>query len=182
MRIGDTQPQHADVRIIAATNLDLLKEVHREHFRADLYYRLSVFKLRLPALKERISDVPEMAAFFLHFYSLKTNKKISGMDEAFLSRVKSYEWPGNTRELKNVIERAVILADQPLLTADLLPHEMSQSEHPDSESPFKGSIEQLEKSHIRKILELTKGNMTKTAEILGIGIPTLYRKRKKYGI
>ena len=181
-KIGDTRQIVVNVRILAATNLDLLKEVQNEKFRADLYYRLSVFKIRLPALRERIEDVEEMALYFIRFYSHKTNKQVSGMDPAFLSKLKSYDWPGNTRELKNIIERTVILTDHEILTSDLLPYEMFIPPKSESTGDFDGSMEELEKIHIRKILTLAKGNKTRAAERLGIGIPTLYRKLKKYGL
>lgn len=181
-KIGDTKQLHVNVRILAATNLDLLKEVQQERFRPDLYYRLSVFKIRLPALRERIEDVEEMARFFLRFYSLKTNKQVTGMDPAFLAQLKGYDWPGNTRELKNIIERTIILADHEILTSDLLPYELFTSSKSATAEDFEGSMEELEKIHIRKILALAKGNKTKAAERLGIGIPTLYRKLKKYGL
>jgi transcriptional regulator with PAS, ATPase and Fis domain len=104
------------------------------------------------------------------------------MDPGYLEHLKKYYWPGNTRELKNIIERTVILADQEILTPDLLPYEiLSASQDPVNED-FDGTMEELEKIHIRKILALSKGNKTKTAERLGIGIPTLYRKLKKYGL
>jgi DNA-binding NtrC family response regulator len=181
-KIGDTKQVHVNVRILAATNLDLLKEIPHEKFRPDLYYRLSVFKIRLPALRERIEDVEEMARFFIRFYSLKTNKQVTGMDPAFLAQLKRYDWPGNTRELKNIIERTVILTDHEILTADLLPYEMFTPSKSATAEDFEGSMEELEKIHIRKILALAKGNKTKAAERLGIGIPTLYRKLKKYGL
>jgi DNA-binding NtrC family response regulator len=181
-KIGDTKLVHVNVRILAATNLDLLKEAQNERFRSDLYYRLSVFKIRLPALRERIEDVEEMALFFIRFYSLKTNKQVTDMDPAFLAQLRRYDWPGNTRELKNIIERTVILTDHEILTSDLLPYELFTPTKSTTAEDFEGSMEELEKIHIRKILALAKGNKTKAAERLGIGIPTLYRKLKKYGM
>lgn len=181
-KIGDTKQVHVNVRILAATNLDLLKEAQSERFRPDLYYRLSVFKIRLPSLRERIEDIEEMALFFIRFYSMKTNKQVTGMDPAFLARLKHYDWPGNTRELKNIIERTVILTDHEVLTADLLPYELLSPSRSTIAEEFEGSMEELEKIHIRKVLALAKGNKTKAADRLGIGIPTLYRKLKKYGL
>jgi two-component system, NtrC family, response regulator len=181
-RIGDTKPVKVDVRIIAATNRDLLHEAHQEHFRTDLYYRLSGFKIVVPPLRDRKEDLADLANHFIRFYSNKTNKKISGMDEGFFRKLKEYDWPGNTRELKNMIERAVILADKELLSVDLLPYEIVKANHDTSFSSFEGTIEELEKMHIRKILSITGGNKTKAAEILGIGIPTLYRKIDKFGL
>jgi len=181
-KIGDTRQIRVNVRILAATNRDLLKEVQNERFRPDLYYRLSVFKIRIPALRERIEDVEEMALFFIRFYSLKTNKQVTGMDPAYIGQLKQYDWPGNTRELKNIIERTVILTDHEVLTSDLLPYELFTSSKSATPQDFEGSMEELEKIHIRKILALAKGNKTRAAERLGIGIPTLYRKLKKYGL
>src|ERR1039457_6114497 len=180
-RIGDTNPVKVDVRIIAATNRDLLQEARQERFRTDLYYRLSGFKIFVPPLRERKDDLDELANYFIRFYSNKTNKNISGMDMEFFKKLKEYHWPGNTRELKNMIERAVILADKEVLTVDLLPYEMVKPIHHASLSSFRDTMEELEKMHIWKILAITKGNKTKAAKILGIGIPTLYRKIEKYG-
>jgi DNA-binding NtrC family response regulator len=181
-KIGDTRQTQVNVRILAATNLDLLKEAQNEKFRPDLYYRLSVFKIRIPALRERIEDVEEMAEYFIRFYAMKTNKQVTGMDPAFLAQLKRYDWPGNTREMKNIIERTLILTEKEILTPDLLPYEMFIPQQTASSEDFDGSMEELEKLHIRKILTLAKGNKTKAAERLGIGIPTLYRKMKKYGL
>jgi two-component system, NtrC family, response regulator len=181
-RIGDTKPVQVDIRIIASTNRNLQAEIQQEHFRSDLYYRLSVFKILVPPLRERIMDVEDLANHFLKFYSLKTNKKITGMEPEFLKKLKEYDWPGNTRELKNMIERAVILADNGVLTLDLLPYEIIAPVKTRSSSDFEGTMEELEKLHIRKILAVTKGNKTRAAEKLGIGVPTLYRKLEKYGL
>ena len=181
-KIGDTKQVRVNVRILAATNLDLLKEVQHQRFRPDLYYRLSVFKIHLPALRERLEDINEIASYFIRFYSLKTNKQVTGMDPDFINQLKQYDWPGNTRELKNIIERTVILTDHEILTSDLLPYDLFTSSRSATSDDFEGSIEDLEKIHIRKILALSRGNKTKTAERLGIGIPTLYRKLKKYGL
>ena len=104
------------------------------------------------------------------------------MDEGFFRKLKEYDWPGNTRELKNMIERAVILADKDVLTLDLLPYEIIKPAGDASLNGFEGTMEELEKIHIRKILAMTRGNKTKAAEMLGIGVPTLYRKIEKYGI
>jgi transcriptional regulator with PAS, ATPase and Fis domain len=113
---------------------------------------------------------------------MKTNKQVTGMDPAFLAQLKRYDWPGNTREMKNIIERTLILTEKEILTPDLLPYEMFIPQQTASSEDFDGSMEELEKLHIRKILTLAKGNKTKAAERLGIGIPTLYRKMKKYGL
>jgi transcriptional regulator with PAS, ATPase and Fis domain len=180
-RIGDTKPVKVNVRIIATNDRDLLQESRQKRFRIDLYYRLAEFKIVVPPLRERVDDLEELANHFIRFYSHKTNKNITGMDESFFRKLKEYEWPGNTRELKNMIERAVLLCDKEFLTVDLLPYEIVKPVYVASRAGFKGTLEELEKMHIRKILEIAKGNKTKAAKILGIGIPTLYRKIEKYG-
>lgn len=181
-KIGDSKPTKVNVRIIAATNRDLLKESQQEHFRPDLYYRLSVFKIRIPSLRERKEDIEVLANHFINIYSSRIKKKLTGMETGFIKMLHDYDWPGNSRELKNIIERTVILSDKEILTADLLPYEIV-SPQPDTVSAnFEGSLEELEKFHIQKILAITKGNKTKAAEKLGIGIPTLYRKIEQYGL
>jgi len=181
-RVGDTKPVHVNVRIIAATNRDLQKEIQLKHFRSDLYFRLSVFKIMIPPLRERKEDLPQMVDFFSRFYAMKTNKTVTGYDEYFLKKIKVYDWPGNTRELKNMVERAVILSNKETLTADLLPQEISNFSQESAMTNLAGSLAELEKIHIQKILTLTNGNKTKASEILGIGVPTLYRKIAKYAL
>ena len=182
IKVGDSKPVNINVRIIAATNRDLLKESKQNHFRPDLYYRLTGFKIMVPSLRERKEDIEHLATHFIRVYAAKIKKKINGMDDEFKKKLKKYNWPGNTRELKNIIERAIILSDKNILTSDLLPIEMIAADFEISETADEGSLEQLEKKHIQKILILTRGNKTKAAEKLGIGIPTLYRKIEQYGI
>ena len=181
-KIGDTKPLKVNVRIIAATNKDLLTESQKESFRQDLYYRISVFKIHISALRERKADIPLLVDYFVSVYASKTNKKIEKISDDFLSKLALFSWPGNTRELKNIIERAVILTDNTELTTDLLPLEIlfPANSHiiPDSYA----TLEEMGKMHISRILAYTKRNKTKTAEILGIGIPTLYRKIAQYGL
>lgn len=178
IKVGDSKPTKVNVRIIAATNRDLKKESEQEHFRSDLYYRLSTFKINIPALRSRKEDIEEIANYFLSVYSGKIKKRITSMDKAFLIQLKNYEWRGNIRELKNIIERAIILCETETLTTDLLPSEIVSGEITSSET----SLESVEKIHIQKILLLSKGNKTKAAEMLGIGLTTLYRKMEEYHI
>ncbi|MGD9931872.1 MAG: sigma-54-dependent transcriptional regulator [Mangrovibacterium sp.] len=180
-RIGDTRPTKVNVRIIAATNRDLLKEVSQENFRHDLYYRLSVFKIQIPALRERKEDIPLLVDYFVKIYAAKTKKKITGPSPAFLQKLETFHWPGNTRELKNVIERAVILTDSNELTPDLLPLEIRLPDAGATIDQF-GTLESIEKAHILRMLQHTGGNKTKAAEKLGIAVPTLYRKLEQYGL
>lgn len=181
-KIGDSKTTKVNVRIIAATNRDLLYESQHCNFRSDLYYRLAAFKIIVPALRDKKEDIELQATHFIKLYAAKIRKRIAGMDESFASKLKAYNWPGNTRELKNIIERAVILADKDLLTADLLPIELIVPTSNTLSTNNDGSLEEMEKNHIQRVLFLTKGNKTKAAEKLGIGIPTLYRKIEQYGI
>ena len=180
IKVGDSTSTKVNVRIIAATNRTLTKEIEQEHFRADLYYRLSSFKILIPSLRERKDDIEMISNHFMLIYSAKLKKRISCMDSAFLKQLKNYNWKGNIRELKNIIERAVILCEIDILTCDLLPLEITNCE--DVALTTINSLSSVEKNHIQKILQHTKGNKTKTAEILGIGLTTLYRKMEEYGI
>ncbi|MCF8373005.1 MAG: sigma-54 dependent transcriptional regulator [Bacteroidales bacterium] len=180
-KIGDTKPTKVNVRIIAATNRDLLKEIQNEKFRNDLYYRISVFKISIPSLRERKEDIPYLVNSFIEYYNVKINKRILKITEEFLEKVKTYSWPGNTRELKNVIERAVILSENGTITKDHLPVEVL---FPNNISIGNNldTIEEIEKMHIQKMLRFTNGNKTRAAQKLGIGVPTLYRKLDQYKI
>jgi two-component system NtrC family response regulator len=181
-RVGDTKPVKVNIRIIAATNRDLREELDNNRFRADLYYRLSVFRIHIPPLRDRREDIELLAGYFIEYYSAGIKKKIRGMDEGFIRKLKEYRWPGNTRELKNIIERAVILADSGILTPELFPVEMVSAGEPTVAGENENALREIEKKQIIRVLSLTRGNKTKAAQILGIGIPTLYRKLKEYGI
>ncbi|HXA01952.1 MAG TPA: sigma-54 dependent transcriptional regulator [Cytophagaceae bacterium] len=179
IKSGDTKETKVNVRVIAATNRDLLKEAEKEHFRMDLYYRLSAFNIQLPSLRERSGDIEMLAQYFLPISAHHVNKRVKGMEKEFIARLKVYSFKGNIRELKNMMERAIILCEGEMLSADLLPSELQDSSEVKVDSLDLASIE---KQHIRKILELTKGNKTKAAELLGIGVATLYRKIEEYKI
>jgi two-component system NtrC family response regulator len=172
---GDTKETKVNVRVIAATNRDLQKEIEKQHFRSDLYYRLSAFNIQLPSLRDRVSDIELLAEYFLKIASHNINKRIKEMDKEFMKTLKAYSFKGNIRELKNIIERAVILCDGEVLTSDLLSSEIKDA---GSESSF--DLVLIEKNHIQKVLQHTKGNKAKAAELLGIGEATLYRKIKEY--
>jgi len=178
IKVGDTKPTKVNVRIIAATNRDLKQEIKEGKFRDDLFYRLNVFSIHLPSLRERKEDIPLLANHFLKISADRTNKRITGMTKEFIGHLQRQEWKGNIRELKNVIERAVILADGPELRTEHLPLDLQQ---PGVEnSSF--DLSNMERSHIQKVLHFTKGNKTKAAELLGIGLTTLYRKLDEYKI
>jgi len=180
LRVGDTVPQRSDVRIIAATHRDLLRESSEGRFRQDLYYRLAAFTLRLPALAERKADVPLLAQVFIARFAAKLKKAITGMDESVKERLLAYTWPGHVRELRNMMERACILCDGPLLDAASLPLELQGDQEQKLGAVY--DLEQVEREHIRRVLAHTGGNKTLAAELLGIGLTTLYAKVKRYGL
>jgi two-component system, NtrC family, response regulator len=182
IKLGDTKFTQVNVRIVAATNQNLLAQIETHHFRADLYYRLSVFKIKIPSLRERQADIPLLATHFLQLYNLKLNKRLQGMTPEFIQKLQAYGWKGNIRELKNVIERAVILANSDTLTSEHLPIEFWALYTLRQETEAENAISTIERNHILKILEQTGGNKTETARRLQIGLTTLYRKLQDYGL
>ncbi|MBK9484316.1 MAG: sigma-54-dependent Fis family transcriptional regulator [Chitinophagaceae bacterium] len=183
IKIGDTKPTRSDFRLIAATNKDLQKESEEQRFRSDLFYRLNVFQIKLPSLRERVKDIETLAKHFVQQYAAKINKAALHMDAGFLQKLQQYKWPGNIRELKNIIERTVILSDGETLTASLLPFDMQQSVSSASGETLSAfSMASMEKLQILKVLNYTKGNKAETARLLEIGVTTLYRKLEEYKI
>lgn len=183
IRVGDSKPTKINVRIIAATNRDLQKEIAIGHFREDLFYRISVFQIHLPPLRERVTDIEPLTQYFLNSSAMLTNKKIKSIAPEYMEALKHHQWNGNIRELKNVIERSVILCDDEL-TLELLPAELQNFSNPSQKNKTLSAFElaSAEKLHIQKVLNYTNGNKTKTAELLGIALTTLYRKMSEYGL
>jgi DNA-binding NtrC family response regulator len=183
IRVGDSKPTKVNVRIIAATNRDLQKEIALGHFREDLFYRISVFQIHIPPLRERVIDIEPLTKYFLNSSALLTNKKIKSIAPEYTEALKHHQWNGNIRELKNVIERSVILCDDEL-TREHLPAEFQNFSNPAQKSKTLSAFElaSAEKLHIQKVLNYTGGNKTKTAELLGIALTTLYRKISEYGL
>jgi two-component system NtrC family response regulator len=179
IKAGDTKETNVDVRIIAATNRNLEEEIKKGNFRDDLYYRVSVVKIDIPPLRERKDDIKELSDYFITFFSQKLNKNIQKISDDFFSVLLNYPFPGNIRELRNIVERAVILSDSGYLTAELLPKEVWGAS---KESASSEKLDDVEKNHILKVLESAGGNKTRAAEILGIGLTTLYRKLQSYGL
>ena len=181
-KLGDTRPTRVEVRLVAATNRNLRQEATEGRFRADLYYRLSVFTIAVPSLSARPADVPLLAAFFLQHFAARLAKRLPGFEPEALALLQRYPWPGNVRELKNVLERAAILApaDQPL-AASFLPDEFhgpaDRPPHEDDES-----LRGLEARHIRRLMAELAGSKPEVARRLGIGLTTLYRKLQEYGV
>jgi len=183
IRVGDSKPTKVDVRIIAATNRDLQQEIEKGSFRSDLFYRISVFQIHLPPLRERLNDIEQLAKHFLLSFSLKTNKQVVSINSDYFETLKQHTWKGNIRELKNVIERSVILCDN-VLNASYLPVEMQlpikETKTGKTLSAF--DLASAEKLHIQKALNYTGGNKTRAAELLNIALTTLYRKISEYGL
>ncbi|MGE5496678.1 MAG: sigma-54-dependent transcriptional regulator [Syntrophothermus sp.] len=179
---GDTRPTNVDVRIIAATNRNLEEEISKGRFRKDLYYRLNVVRLEIPPLRERREDIGPLVSSFIKHFSAKLNKSISGIEPAFSEKLHQYNFPGNIRELRNIIERAVIISEGGKLTVSLLPKEVvfGYPDLPGSEAVR--TLEDYEKLHILKALQQSGGNKQKAAETLGIGLTTLYRKLQQYNL
>ena len=179
--VGDSTPKKSNFRLIAATNRDLKVESNEHRFRSDLYFRLNIFEINLPPLRERIKDIIPLTHYFVEKFSTSINKKSLKIEDDFLHKLEKYNWPGNIRELKNVIERAVILADTSL-TSDVLPYEIQHQTDSKSKPMSAFAMNSIEKLHIQKVLNYTKGNKAETARLLEIGIATLYRKLEEYNI
>jgi DNA-binding NtrC family response regulator len=175
-RVGESKARHVNVRFLAATNKNLEQESESGHFRNDLYYRLSVFSISLPALRDRKDDIPIFTHHFIKMFSLKMNKPAPHVEKDFLVALKSHPWKGNIRELKNVIERSVILSDDEL-KASVLPSDFCID---DVSNHFE--LAHIEKKHIKKVLAHVEGNKTQAAKLLGIGLTTLYQKIKDYNL
>jgi DNA-binding NtrC family response regulator len=176
VRVGGTQPIHVDFRVIAATNRHLTELVREGRFRSDLFYRLNVFTIHLPALRERHGDVPLLATHFLDKYSKQMNRKFNGFDRAGMDLLISHNWPGNVRELENVVERAVVIGHEPLVRS----HDLAVARP--AGGPEDLSIETLERRHIVRVLEDFAWNQTQAAKALGIDRVTLYHKIRRFGL
>jgi NtrC-family two-component system response regulator AlgB len=184
-RIGEAKTRRANVRVISATNRDLEQKTREGGFREDLFYRLNVISIQVPALRERLRDLPQMAESYLQFFARQCGKKIKGLSKEAEQVLLGYAWPGNLRELRNVIERAVILAAGQQVGPDDLPDKISLApEKQAAGAPQPGamvSLEELENEHIARVMERA-GTMEEAAKILGIDPATLYRRRKKMSL
>lgn len=181
IKLGDTRTSHTDVRIISATNRNLRQEIERGNFREDLFYRLSVFEITLPPLRERIGDIDIMAQHFIEKFCSQQGKAPMAMTKEFRNAINRAPWHGNIRELRNVIERGVTVCDEELTLHDL-PLELQRSASSEHDSPDALDMASIEKRHIIRVLQSTNGNKTETAKLLKIGITTLYRKIEEYAI
>lgn len=184
-RVGEAKPRRANLRVIAATNRNIEQSVKEGRFREDLFYRLNVIALHMPPLRERRGDLMKIAESYLRFCAAQCGKKFRGFSATAQQAMQLYGWPGNLRELRNVVERAVILADSELVEPKDFPEKLSQSSGPteatNRQLGGQISLEELENQHIRQVIRETN-TMEAAARILGIDTATLYRKRKKLGI
>lgn len=183
-KVGDSKPGKSEVRVIAATHRDLKKEIEAGSFREDLYYRLSVFQILLPPLRERVIDIELLSNHFTLLFSTKMGKRLKSLSNDFLEALKQHQWQGNIRELRNVIERSIILSNDDELTIDNLPIELQHKSPPLKNGKLLSAFElaSAEKLHIQKVLNYTNGNKTETARLLNIALTTLYRKLEEFQI
>jgi two-component system, NtrC family, response regulator PilR len=186
-RVGGTHPIKTDLRLIAATNVDLEKAVKDGRFREDLYYRLNVIPIRMPALRDRMEDLPELARFFLRRYDIKFRKNVQGIAESTLDILSSYWWPGNIRELENLIERLVAVSDKDWITDEDLPYELhvaklDTQDQVATENLLERALSTFERNFIVRALEKSSWNVTATSRALGIPLSTLKFKMDKLEI
>ena len=184
IKIGDTKPTRVNVRIIAATNRNLSQEIVAGRFREDLFYRLSVFQIHLPPLRERAGDIRLLAKAFIKSFAEQLARPVVEIAPAFLEALDSQPWKGNIRELRNVIERSMIVCESGYLDIADLPFDIQNAhyEHSNDSSPSSFELSAMERRHIARVLEYTKGNKTEAARLLKIGLTTLYRKIEEYKI
>jgi transcriptional regulator with PAS, ATPase and Fis domain len=181
-RLGSTEIRNVDVRIIAATNRDINEEILQGNFRSDLYYRINMYNIKVPPLRERKKDILPIAGHFLKTHASANDKKIRALEPELEQRLMQYSYPGNVRELENIIAAAVLQEKEKTLTLattlNLLPYEGPERR----KNVELLTLEEIEKRHIEKVLEITGGNRPKSAKILGVNVSTVYRKIEKYGL
>ena len=182
-RVGANTSTKVDVRVVAATNRDLAADVAAGRFRGDLYYRVNVVTIKLPSLRERSQDIPELALHFLQLYNARLRLKVKGIAPAAMRRLMDHDWPGNVRELENVIERALVLTTGSMIEAEHLADLVrSQTTAPaaDGDLSIKRQTEALERNLIRRALEQTRGNRTRAAQLLELSHRALLYKIRDY--
>ncbi len=182
--VGGKSEQAYDVHLIAATNLDLEAAIEEKRFREDLYYRINVLEVTVPPLRTRGTDVLLIARHFLGQFASAMDKKVTGLEDEVLRKLLQYDWPGNVRELRNVIQRAVVLAQHEQINVDVLPAKISayspsQLVIDEGDNQPLDSLERIQQRYIRYVLDRTRGNKTEAAKILGLDRKTLYRKLKE---
>ena len=189
-RVGETTPTRVDVRVISATNADLKEAVKKGEFREDLYYRLNVVNLHLPPLRERVEDIPLLAAHFIHLQNLKFGTSIKGFEKDAMQVLCSFLWPGNIRQLKNVIEACMAMEGSEYISLDTLGQviELPESSHISAqagpvlmaEEPYTAALERFERDLLRDLLKKHGGAVDSAAKEAGMNMATLYRKIKTW--
>ena len=179
-RPGDSRPTRINVRIFSTTQKDLTPSLQEGSFREDLFYRLNVFTISLPSLRDRKTDIPLLARRFLKHFARKADLKIEGMSKDFLYHLQRHAWKGNIRELRNVIERAVILTESPILSEESLPLDIRTQPVDNTEIMASLDLKNVERLHLQRVLNYTGGNKAEAAKLLNIGLTTLYRKINEY--
>jgi DNA-binding NtrC family response regulator len=183
-RVGGTTEIPLDVRVLAASNQDVEQAVRDGKLRSDLFYRLNVFTIQLPPLRERADDMPQLIQMFVGHYAQQNNKDVVGVDEECMKALLAYPWPGNVRQLRNVLERALIVCDGRMIRKSDLPDDFRAASNNDGsfiKVPIGSSLEDVEKEMISRTIEFTGGNKTRAAEILGVSAKTLYNKLERFG-
>jgi DNA-binding NtrC family response regulator len=178
-RVGGTRPIKVDVRFVAATNQNVRTVIAEGRFREDLYYRLNIMEISIPPLRDRREDIPPLCSYFLEKHLPKSNKKITGFTKEAMQVLMHYSFPGNVRELENIIERAIILEKGPLITPESLPQTIKMFQIETIEPDRVKTIEELNKEYAEKVLEMFGGNRSKVAELLGISRTSLWRILKE---
>ncbi len=179
-RVGGAYPIKINVRVLATTNRDIVKEVKAGHFREDLYFRLNVIPVNLPPLRQRRGDIRLLAQHFLHEFTQKYQRPLAGFDKGVMEALEEYSWPGNVRELRNIVERAVLLAHGPKITLqDIFPPELRGTRGVSTDLGIR-PLKEVEREMILKALKVARGNRTRAAEILGISVRTLRNKLQAY--
>jgi DNA-binding NtrC family response regulator len=180
--VGETKSKFVDVRLVAATNKNLEEQIGKGLFREDLYYRLNVIEVKIPPLRERKEDIEVLARHFVEKYSRENQKKVAGITEEAMDVLTQYPWPGNIRELRNVVERAVVLAGSEKIGLGELPDRLTRLDGPRSARTLKERLEYYEEKIIRDVLQSNDWDKERSATELGVDLATLYRKIKKLGI
>ena len=189
--VGASSARKVDVRIVSATNRDIRKEIEAGNFREDLFYRLNIIELNVPSLKDRTGDIPLLCSYFLSKFNKELNRAITGISPKAMRCLNNYEWPGQVRELENVIERAVLMSDEDTIGVDDLPIPLQkcadqddslQEEFEKNSMPLNSAVEEFEKKFISHVYETSGRQKGETARLLGVDPSTLYRKMDKYGI
>lgn len=180
--LGSTKTEKSDARVIAATNRDLEEEVKAGRFREDLFYRINVIRLHLPPLRERQEDIPLLTEHFIRLFNSRRDHPVEGVSPQVFQAFLSYDWPGNIRELENVMERAFILCRGSMITPDLLPRELTHTQETQTVSSLQKASSRAEAALLREVLERNGGDKIMAARELGIHKSTLYRKMKRLGL